>query len=365
MRTLGLFLRLPAVLAALIVHAACSGPFAQNTVTSGVSQHVDVLRTLALTRRGAPPSMHAASPMRSWLDPAAKKSKALIYLSDAGNGYVRLFDYHTGKQLGYTGGLYLPYGACSDKRGNAYVADFDAGITYEFKHGTTTVVNQWNSNGEPIGCSVNPRNGDLAITNFFDFSSPSGTGSVVVFPGGSQSGTAHYGPGYDWPAGYDAHGNLFVQADYGGQCASGPCLAELPAGGSTWSLLNISGAQIYLPAAVEWDGKYLGVGDQEGGGAFRFVIYQMSVSGSTATVVSMVSLSDGCNSEYFDSQQWAYAARRPNDLPVKYATQVVAGASFCDGSQVGKWAYPRGGDPVREITVAPNAFIDGATIVTK
>ena len=358
-------MRLPAVAAALIALAACNGSFAQGVVASSASRQVNVRAMLALTRREALSSPHAATPRRSWLDPAAQNSKTLIYLSDAGNGYVRLFDYQTGKQLGYAGGLYLPYGACSDKHGNAYVADFDAGITYEFKHGTTTVTDQWNSNGEPIGCSVNPHNGDLAITNFYDFGSPSGTGSVVVYPGGSQSGTAHYGPGLDWPAGYDAHGNLFVQANYAGQCASGPCLAELPAGGRAWSLLDISGATINLPAAVEWDGKYLGVADQEAGGSSQSVIYQTSVRGNTAVVVNTVSLSTGCSGDYFDAIQWAYAAPKPNDLPVKYATGIAAGASLCDGSQVGKWPYPKGGDPVGEITAGTNANIDGATIVTK
>jgi len=365
MHTLGLIFRLPAVVAALTVLAACGGSLDRNAPVNGAS-HFDA-RTrgmFALTRAGALPSLPAKPPLRSWLSPAAKHTDALLYVADDGTypNTLDIYDYKSGALLGQSSDIgYLSQGMCSDERGNVYVTDFDTSSVYEIEHATTTVINHWNSNGEPIGCSVNPRNDDLAVTNFYDFGSPSGTGSVVVFPGGGPSGTAHYGPGYDWPAGYDKHGNLFVQANYAGQCAGGPCLAELPAGASTWSLLNVSGATIYFPAAVEWDGKYLAVGDQEGGGGSQSVIYQMSVKNGTATVANSVVPSGGCTGGALDIVQWAYYARKPNDLPVKHARQMAA-ASPCDSSIV-KWKYPAGGDPVGEIP--DGVFPVGVTIVSK
>jgi hypothetical protein len=364
MHTLELNIRLPAVVAALVVLAACSGSPDQSAPSNGTSRLDARARSMfALTRRDALPSLRAKSPRRSWLSPAAKKTKALLYVADNGTypGTVDLYDYKNGAMLGQSGGIgYILYGMCSDKDGNAYVTDFATGNVYEIEHATTTVIDSWNSNGEAIGCSVNPRNGDLAVTNFYDFASPSGTGGVIVYPGGGPSGTDYPGPGYLWPAGYDRHGNLFAQGNYAGQCPN-PCLAELSAGASTWSLLTVSGATIYYPAAVEWDGKYLGVGDQEGGGTSQSVIYQMSVKNGTATVANSVVPSAGCSGGYVDIVQWAYDARKPNDLPVKHATQMAAGSS-CDAS-VFKWKYPAGGDPTGEIP--DGTFPYGLTIVSQ
>lgn len=353
--------RSPAVVAAVFVLAACSGSPNQDAPSGGATRlDARTSSMFALTRRHALPSLQPMSPGRSWLSPAAKTAKALLYVADDETASVDLYDYKSGAMLGQVSGIgYLPYGMCSDKGGNAYVTDFDSGNVYEIEHATTTVINSWNSNGEPIGCSVNPRNGDLAVTNFSDSASPSGSGGVMVYPGGGPSGTDYPGPGYLWPAGYDRHGNLFTQGDYAGQCTS-PCFAELAAGSSTWSLLTVSGAKIYFPGAVEWDGKYLGVGDQEYGGGSQSVIYQMSVKNGTATVVNSVVPIGSCTSGSPDVVQWAYYAREPNDLPVKHATQMAAG-SPCQPS-VGKWKYPAGGDPTGGI--ADGAFPNGLTIVS-
>ncbi len=364
MHTLGPIFRLPAAVAALVVLAACSASPDRSAPSIGTSRLDARTRGMfALTRPHALSSLREKSPGRSWLSPAAKKSKALLYVADDATypATVDLYDYKSGAMLGRSSGIgYLLYGMCSDKAGNAYVTDFDTGNVYEIEHATTTVIDSWNSNGEPIGCSVNPRNGDLAVTNFYDFGSPSGTGGVMVYPGGGPSGTDYPGPGYLWPAGYDRHGNLFAQGNYAGQCAN-PCLAELPAGANTWSLLTVSGAKIYFPAAVEWDGKYLGVGDQEDGGEPKSVIYQMSVKNGTATVANSVVPSSGCTAGSLDIGQWAYYARKPNDLPVKHATQMAAPSS-CDSS-IDTWKYPAGGDPAGEI--ATGGFVDGLTIVSR
>ena len=125
----------------------------------------------------------------------------------------------------------------------------------------------------------------LAISpspNFYDFGSPSGTGGVIVFPGGGPSGTDYPAPGYLWPAGYDKTGNTLVaEGNYAGSCTS-PGIAKLT--GGTWTVLSYN-QTIYFPAAVELMGKTWGVGDQEGGGVFDTDIYATKISGSSATAV--------------------------------------------------------------------------------
>jgi hypothetical protein len=336
---------------------ACNGSLGQNAAPTARDTSA---AALAFSMRGALPVRRRVAPKRAWLSSAAKKSAALLYVADNGYypGVVDLYDYKSGTLLGQSAGIGAG-GMCSDEDGNAYVTDFVSGAVYEIQHGTTTVIGSWYTNGEPIGCSVNPRNGDLAITNFYDFGSPSSTGSVEVYAAGGQSATTYYGPGYDWPAGYDKHGNLFVAASYAGQCTS-PCLAELAAGGA-WSVLNVSGAQIYFPAAVEWDGKYLGVGDQEVNGTYNFGIYRMSLHKGRATVVGTVLPASGCGG-YLDLVQWAYYARKPSDLPVKHASQ-MAGPSGCgSGGSVSKWSYPAGANPIGSIG---SGGAGGLTIVSR
>ena len=64
-----------------------------------------------------------------------------------------------------------PYGACSDKDGNAYVADFGSGTITMFKYGGTKGKIVAKGLKEPIGCSVN-ENGDLAVSQKVRSGSP-------------------------------------------------------------------------------------------------------------------------------------------------------------------------------------------------
>jgi len=236
-----------------------------------------------------------------------------------------------------------------------YVPDFDTGYVYEIQHATTTVINSWYSNGEPIGCSVN-KAGDLAVTNFYDFGNSVGVGSVIVFPGGGPSGTDYPGPGYLWPAGYDKSGSTLVaEGNYAGSCTS-PCLAKMV--GGTWTVLSFNQTQ-YFPAAVELMGKVWGVGDQEGGGAFDTDIYSTKISGNTATASKTTTLTDTCYSYYADVVGWANVSKKPNGVQSK-KVKGVAGANLWCGD-LAKWAFPAGGNPSGSISGA--AFAYGATLI--
>jgi hypothetical protein len=81
-----------------------------------------------------------------------------------------------GKLLGEATGFEAPSGPCSDKKGDVYVTDFNAGTITEFAYGSTTPMRTLSdTTGSPDGCSVNPKTGDLAVTNWDD---TSGSGGV-------------------------------------------------------------------------------------------------------------------------------------------------------------------------------------------
>src|SRR6202034_2975783 len=102
--------------------------------------------------------------------------------------------------------------------------------------------------------------------------------------------------------------------------------AKLPKGGS--SLENITLNQSFEYAgAVQWDGKYVAVGDDE-----TQKIYQFTVSGSLGTLEGTIDLGSA-QSVY----QWVKDGKKvvgADDLP----------------NTVWYWGYPAGGSPIKSIT---------------
>jgi hypothetical protein len=71
------------------------------------------------------------------------------------------------KLMGQITGFNEPYGMCADKSGNVYVTNMQAQNILEYAHGGTTAINTiTDTYGDPGGCSINPKTGDLAVTNF-------------------------------------------------------------------------------------------------------------------------------------------------------------------------------------------------------
>lgn len=132
------------------------------------------------------------------------------------------------------------------------------------------------SAGNPSGnCAMDPTTSNLAAPIFSN-------GEVVIFANASGSGTALATPLFEaYFAGYDNEGNLFVDG-INGSLAFG--LVELPKGSTTFENISVSNT-VSFPGAVQWDGKYLTVGDQRSA-----AIYRYEVSGATATLKGTVTL---------------------------------------------------------------------------
>lgn len=277
---------------------------------------------------------------KSWMSPSGKKSAALLYAPDADLGAVIVYDYKSFTKVGEATGLGGPDAACSDRNGDVYVVDYQASAISEFAYGSTTVERTLSDGlGYPIGCSVNPTNGDLAVTNFYDYS---GGGSVLIYANASGTPTQIGAGYYNWPAGYDRSGNLYLESEEG-NCPSGVCVEELSAGGSSFKILSFD-ETIGSPAAIEWDGKYLGIGDQKINGKNQFGIYESTVSGSTATSVNTVSTTDDCDGTNTDAIGWANDSKSPNDVPTKLDSEIAYGNTWCN-NRFDEFGYPKGGSP--------------------
>lgn len=283
---------------------------------------------------------HQGIPIRrplahSWMRKPPKGAKGIIWASDVGYASVDVIAYPSGTLTGQVAGFSYPNGLCSDKSGNVYVADFSNERGYEIQAGSTTVINSWPTGGEAIGCSVSDR-GDVAFTNFY----PGGVKIVA----GPDAGASYSGPGYDWPAGYDKHGNLFVECSYAAPCSS-PHLAELVNG--SWQLLNFD-TTIAFPGAVQLMGTVLGVADQAPGGEPEMGIYYTEVNGSNAHVVKTVLFAGpgSCSANFASS--WASLSKKPNGVQsAKGAIKDIAAENnSCYPNGIDVWNAKKGGAPI-------------------
>ncbi|HXB84210.1 MAG TPA: hypothetical protein VNU22_12745 [Candidatus Acidoferrum sp.] len=243
------------------------GPFLLNTAGD-------------LPSAGVLPLHYRPSPGPSWMSRDAAKTKDLLYVSNLNSGTVNVYSYPDDKQVGTIKGDYDgPDGICVDKKQDIWVVNnLDASL-FEYKHGGKTPIATLGGILFPIGCSVDPTTGDLAVTSYGG--SSEGGGSVSIFAhakGTPKVYTDSEIPHFNF-CGYDPKGNLY--ADGTSSDEEGFFFAELPKGKNTLKNITLTGGTIYYPGMVQWDGKYVAVGDQDAGSASSGVsaIYQTTGAG--------------------------------------------------------------------------------------
>jgi hypothetical protein len=279
---------------------------------------------------------------RSWILPAAK-NQDLLYISDEEAQLVDIYTYKSHKLVGTLTGFFNPEGLCVDKTGDVYVTnDTSEGVHQitEFAHGSTNPIRTINDpNGRANGCSVDPETGDLAVTNLWGASD--GEGNVTVYAHASGSPTAYSNPNIYWYyyCGYDNNGNLFADGE---TISSVFGLGELAKGGSSLGFVTID-QTIYLPGGVQWDGKYLAVGDQVAvKHNFTSTIYDFDVTGSEAKTVNTMVLT-GSNQV---AQFWIPFV----DVGGKHGEGKLLIGPNQDGKDTLIWDYPTGGNPIQTIS---------------
>ena len=347
--TISSFARLVRIVVAAALLAGCNGM--QSSSAPGVSQSMadhqygrTNARYLAMQNpRGIVPHIRL-NHHESWMSSAAKRTKYLLYASDAGSGTVDVYAYKSkaGHLLGQLTGFSIPSGECVDTLGNVFVTDNGVGDVVEYAHGGTSPIQTLSDPyGDPVGCSIDPTTGNLAVAAFPSYGSE---GSMAIYTGATGSATNVANPNLQnmWSPGYDPSGNLWVE---GRNVSGAPGFNELPAGGGSFSSINLSGFSIGFPGGVQWDGFYVALADQgyPSPSSFTEGIYRVTITGGTASLVRATGLTDSCYASslpYIGSQQ-PYVTGTTSKL-----NAVVAGNYDCS-NRLDFWNYTNGGNPKR------------------
>ncbi|HEY2476921.1 MAG TPA: hypothetical protein VGI19_19220 [Candidatus Cybelea sp.] len=249
-------------------------------------------------------------------------------------------------------------GLCSDASANVWMTNNETFQTTQISR-TGKVLKQLADHfGLPYGCAINPKNGDLAVTNVITLGSP--PPALLVYPGASGTPKPYFNADLYglYFAGYDPSGDLFVD---GTSQIGAFSLAELPAGGNKLMPISITGETIYEPGMVQWytAGNYLAVGDQNCRDLGYSCIYWLAISGSTATITGRTDL------ERYDG--------RPACAVIQGVITTINGTSYLAGgdyegrcgrhrSSVDLWAFPAGGIPTNYNNTAHFALPAGAAV---
>ncbi|HEY6326958.1 MAG TPA: hypothetical protein VIW73_10665 [Candidatus Cybelea sp.] len=87
-------------------------------------------------------------------------------VSDAENFTVDVYKNFASKsvtRVGRLGDLKYPAGECADRPGNVYVAEFYGQDVVEYAHAGASRIKTLAAPGFPLGCSIDPTTGNLAV----------------------------------------------------------------------------------------------------------------------------------------------------------------------------------------------------------
>jgi hypothetical protein len=313
--------------------SACSSGTQPATSSQPASPLVQ--RLLQLARNGNAPN--AAGRGASRISPEAKK-QGLLYVSDSGTNEVHVYSFPGGTSEGTLTGFDYPYGMCTDKKGDIWIANFLAHEILEYAHGgTSPIATLSDPNEYPFACSVDPTTGNLAVSNIFGTGSIAGSIAVYADAQGSPTIYSDSSIYYMEYCGYDKQGDLFM--DGTPQSSGSFELAELPKGGSSIGNITLSGT-IHSPGGVQWWGKYLTVGDDYYESQSTSSVDQIQVSGSTASIVGYTVLT---GSAYVQG----YTIAKSRDRAGK---AIVVAPNLAASSNVLFYKYPAGGTATKTLT---------------
>jgi hypothetical protein len=261
----------------------------------------------------------------SWILPEAKRENLIYMVSNP----RAVLSYSTGKIVGTIVSSYDYEGVCSDKSGNVFYVGPDSSV-FEYAHGATEPMATLNLPGyapSASGCASDPTTGNLAVT-YYDFE-PSGTlPDVAVFANAQGTPTVYQTGIASQYCTYDGEGNLFAD----GTLENDAAIAELPNGGSSFTVYPITKEIGGNPFSIFWDGKYLSV-ESIAHSSIKFS--RVKAAGSTATVVGTVHLRGKLT---HGSASWLLG----DVLLVPYGANNV--------TRLGFWRYPKGGKPTQVFT---------------
>jgi len=300
---------------------------------------------------------------KSWMSPDAKDVRRLYFASDDGTDDVYVFALPSMTLTGTLTGFHEPQGECTDRHGNVYIANTSALEVLEYSR-TGTLLNTYNdSYGYPVGCAVNPVNGDLAVTD--KYSTSFSAGQVLVYSSPSSSPTVLTNPAqYQYFfAGYDNAGDLWVD---GLTYSSGGPFILSSCGASSCSTINLSGGTIYFPGAVQWDrtrSEWV-VFDQSCGDTPAACSYPVSGTGVLGSPTTYLNYEGGPVCDLVQAVIAANGKKYAAGGDYEFHGYGCSSTSGAPNSSFDRWAYSSGGTPTNYTTSYANVP-SGAAVSTK
>ncbi len=315
--------------------SACGG--SQATVTATESLSVIPARARVHQPQG-----------RSLMEPRAS-GQALLYVSD-GVSKVYVYTYPRGRLEGTLTGFIYPGGECVDSAGDVFItASSDPSVSsstiYEYAHGGTTPIATLNDPGVARGCAVDPTTGNLAVANTVDDSNPYGKyGDVAVYAEAQGSPTVYYSSQFYFRfCGYDNQGNLYLSASngyYGNEAQ----LVGLASGSSYFEQIDLN-TTLYTVSdfspSVQWDGQHMTVSSDQyskvQGREEPVLVYQLSIAGSSGTILGTTELACCSNKGKHTGQSWIQG------------NTIIAIYFYKARGYISLWPYPGGGMPRKSL----------------
>jgi hypothetical protein len=260
-------------------------------------------------------------------------SSDLVYAASGKNVYV--YSYPGGKQVGTLTGFSDALGACSDAKGNVWIANaspgsYLGGTLIEYTHGGTTPIATLQDQGYfvPVACSVDPSTGNLAAANSHGGGSPY---PIAIWTNGEGSPT-YYAPtpglaaNNPFTISYYGNGDLYWRS---GRYRKGE--GWLPKGGSMLMQFDVRKSAYY-----GWDGRYLVMNGSAKSKAGKSLMTLYTLNGANGTRSGTVELS------YTSCIPSLAFWIEGSELAVLCYSANARGMAYYD--------YPSGGEPITTIS---------------
>jgi hypothetical protein len=275
--------------------------------------------------------------------PETEAAKTLVFTSDFDNDFVEWFNASSGKELGSITGLDNPQALAIDAKKNLYVANTGESevLIYASPYNKSPKVLS-DSGYYTVGVAQFNNGEYVAATNIFSTSDEAG--SVALFKNGKLvkqiTNSAFF---YYYFCAFDKDGNLYID---GKNEDDDVVIGEVPGAGKGKTTLNVLTTEnsIEFPGGVAVTSKGLiAIDDQE---AFAVYSYNPPKKGSLGKPVDTTDLSG-----VGDPVTIAFTST-DKDLWEADASDL----------NLGEYAYPKGGDAVKTISVSGASELIGVAV---
>jgi len=332
-----------AAVLAVGVLAACSGsgPALSGAGLPGQASAVLTGATAASNAHAAwlsampPPTTVTPSHAKGWVSPSLKSAKStapLLFVTDSVYGTVNIFSFPYLNLEAVITGFSFPEGECTDQAGDVWVAQGGNGTIVQLSRAGSIINTLTDPIGYPVSCAINPKDGDLAVTNL---GGPESAVSIYKNASGTPTQITCSGVAQYYFDGFDSNGHLAVdgvtadnnyQACYGSESSLSP--------------LAIDGATIYFAGAVVWSSanKYWDFFDQDCQDIHNACAYWLKISHGTATSTGVTNFVSEAGGPVCDLVQAVLSPK---------GNLYVGGVDYedvCNYTQSGvyTWNYPSG-----------------------